>query len=172
MISINTRNIIVVTSMIVALQLLLNHHYSSSDNIYLRTRINSQNDIIQKYVADNLYRKYLIAIQDINSIDRIEPKINKNSQQKLIRLRKKRNGFSHYIDGRNTDGCDKFRRMILYQRLINMPDDVKQLFELDFLDSSNFISQVLPFIQTDAVCANQNIVNQIDEWWKDTILLV
>lgn len=64
-------------------------------------RITNLEDTVAILKNKNMYKKYLMAIQDLNEIEQLETKLNKVSKN-LVKLRKNRISECHYMD-KSTD---------------------------------------------------------------------
>ncbi|AYV79900.1 MAG: hypothetical protein Gaeavirus1_37 [Gaeavirus sp.] len=122
-----------------------------------------KNDSVKR-ATKKLYKKYVVALQDINFIDRLERTANSQSRSKLIKLKKNRLEDCHYLDNTDEDGSNGYRRTILYQKLSIMPNDIKQLFEQNH---DGLLAYILPLVcKTQIRCDDHEIVDEVARWWE------
>jgi hypothetical protein len=138
------------------------------ENEELRNRIKElENDVLllkqknEKKENNALYGKYIIAIQDLNHIDKLEKKISKNKL--LYNLRYERRSDCHYIDEcYDIDEINK-RRIILYDKIINIPPFVFNKINSRFPD---LIEEIKPYIKNQECVISDDDNERINEWWE------
>jgi hypothetical protein len=115
---------------------------------------------MDKMENNALFAKYKIAIQDINRECELETKISKKC--KLNKLRQSRVNDCHYIDDTyDVDEKNKYR-LILYDRLINIPNSVKNIMETRY---PGLIKEILPYIKNGDCSLSNDDIEIINDWW-------
>ena len=110
------------------------------------------------------YEKYVIAIQDLNSFDELEKKLDIANSRKIKRLRTGRNAIYHYLynDLDNTEM--DYRRNILYNKLKDMPNYIKSIFDKKY---PKLIDSILPHvIKNNIELDDDDIIEDINAWWE------
>ena len=110
-----------------------------------------------------LFKKYLIAIQDINRNDYIETKINTQSKQTLINLKKNRISECHYLDNTYSQSEIDDRRTIFLNKIKNIPNEIKQLFDIRY---PNLLDDIEQFIAPNPTNPSQQTIDDIELWWE------
>jgi chromosome segregation ATPase len=115
---------------------------------------------INKVENDNLYNKYVIAIQDINSQMELEKVVN--YPYALKRLRKYRVNECHYITNEDDDEEKIGRIEILIEKLNNMPKEIKNIFDKKH---PKLIETILPYIKSQNKKIDEELSEFIKSWW-------
>jgi chromosome segregation ATPase len=112
---------------------------------------------------NRIYDKYIIAIQDINSLESLENKVDSMYSEILEKLRNDRVGFSHYININNDEKIIKQKRVILFEKIKNMPIEIKEMFEDDY---PGLLDNIVDFICIEKVEVMQNVINSVEKWFN------
>jgi uncharacterized coiled-coil DUF342 family protein len=110
-----------------------------------------------------LFKKYIMAIQDINSLDYIETKINSQSKQNLIKLKNNRISECHYLDNTYSQTEINDRRSILLDKIKNMSNEIKQMFDARY---PNLLTDIEQFIAPNPTTPIQQVIDDIELWWE------
>jgi hypothetical protein len=111
---------------------------------------------------NQLYKKYIISIQDYNRLELLETKIP--NPEELINLRGDRIGDCHYIDD-NLNDDDKANRINLMIDKINaIPEYILTKFEDDY---PGLLEQIKPLLNRRTVNnINPRSVKRANTWWN------
>jgi hypothetical protein len=137
----------------------------------LKEHIKKQDDAIEKLNKKmeekenkELFNKFIIAIQDINNIDYLETKINLQSKQSLKNLKRQRINECHYLDNSYLQTEIDDRRTILLDKIKNMPQIIKNMFNNKF---PNLLIDIEGFIAPNPTFPSQQTKDEIDDsWWN------
>ena len=80
------------------------------------------------------------AIQNLNNANQLEKIVDENIRKML---KGERNGNSHYLDIKLSDDEILYRRFVLLQKMNNMPDKIKKLFDTKY---PTLIEKIKPFV--------------------------
>ena len=105
----------------------------------------------------------MMAIQDINSLDYIETKINSQSKQNLIKLKNNRISECHYLDNTYSQTEINDRRSILLDKIKNMSNEIKQMFDARY---PNLLTDIEQFIAPNPTTPTQQVIDDIELWWE------
>lgn len=125
--------------------------------------INKLNKRLDDKENKELFKKYLIAIQDINSNDYIETKINLQSKQNLINLKKHRITDCHYLDNTFSQTEIDDRRSVFLDKVKNIPNEIKQMFDVRY---PNLLTDIEQFIAPNPTNPSQQVIDDIELWWE------
>ena len=120
------------------------------ENRELRTDINEMK-------SRELYKKYLVAIQDINHLDQLE-----NVVPILKKVRRERMQECHYIYDDDTPTDMNNRRTILLDKLQNMPVDVQNIFNNRY---PTLLRDIMQYIAPNPVIVNKQDEKEINYFW-------
>lgn len=139
------------------------HIKQQDDNIKQQNiTINILKEKINAIETKSLYNKYLMAIQDLNREEELETKLNTVSKN-LNKLRKNRIGEVHYLN-EDMDEWDLVdRKSVLYDKLINMPIEIKQKFDKLY---PNVVDSVINHIKSAKTHVTDEYLEEIEEWWN------
>ena len=122
-------------------------------------------DRLNRIENKSLYNKYMIAIQDINSLEQLEQ--YQHIGNDLKRLRRHRIGDCHYIDMNNIKNDPDFindQRFVLFEKIDNMPFDIMQMFNKKY---PNLLNNIKPYIINNTFTKPiQQNYDDILEWWS------
>jgi hypothetical protein len=135
--------------------------------------INNQNIIINELREENkilknkinkmenniMHKKYLYAIQDLNSIELLEKKLPCASS--LIKLKQERINDAHYINDYDNNILIDQKIYVLHEKLINMPTEIKDKFNKRY---PNVLNDILKFTDIN-VNITSDEYDDINEWW-------
>jgi len=122
---------------------------NNEKNIRL-TKLEKENEIfklkIKKMDFNKLQTLIITAIQDINSYDLLENKINSLFKSALIKLRKNRNNINHYIDiNDDSDEIIKYKKMILNNYLSSLSNEERYTINKRY-SQNDFINEIIIYL--------------------------
>lgn len=142
------------------------------ENKMLRQTIQELKTTIQKLEQESIKRnekeqftKYVIAIQDINRLEKLETKLYGDIKTKLLKLKRVRIGKCHYIDDDLDEDETNDRRTVLYERIQKMPPQIKQMFE-DKYKCTGLLPAIMKFIVHNKTIPSDESLTEIDDWWE------
>jgi hypothetical protein len=111
------------------------------------------------------YKKFLIAIQDINRLHQLEDKVFN-----LYKLRKQRVGISHfiYIDDRDASSLQKYKASFALTQIQDMSTSCQDKFRKKF--GPNFLSQFSGEVKKIGLVVGSVSDDEIAEtvdWWNE-----
>ena len=116
---------------------------------------------------DKIKLKIITALQDINSYDNLEVKLNIKTS--LIRLRKNRNGINHYIDIDDNDDIINYKKIYLLTQLNNLSIEQKDIINKRY-GNYDLINEIILYLN-DNINQNYDISNDeiedVNLWWLD-----
>ena len=111
----------------------------------------------------SIYNKYVIAIQDFNSFEKLETKLQKNDKINIIKLKKNRIAECHYINNDDEEELTNHKLIILLNKLTTMDIQIKNMFDKKY---PNLIDSILPFIKYNDTLLSQDNLDIINDWWE------
>ena len=142
----------------------------NNDVELLKTKLNNSNII-------KIKTKILVAIQDINSMDKLDTETSNQFPQeiknKLKSIKKKRVNECHYIDNTDKAGLKQYKKTKLYEKLKQMFNEKDAVLESLYRTTeadSNVIKNLIEYLEFVKVGSNTLSVkqcekNEVDEWW-------
>lgn len=127
----------------------------------LNENIDTINEKINKLEHKQLFKKYMIGIQDLNRLEKLETKIT--DPEELVNIRLDRIGDCHYIDENYSNTEQKCRINVLIDKINNMPDYISKMFEAEY---SNVIEQIKPLLTKYVLVENQKMNKRAHNWWN------
>jgi hypothetical protein len=118
---------------------------------------------LTKMMNKSIFNKYTKAIQDVNRLEQFEKQLN--NPRYMIQLREDRVDECHYINDNDTSDEQKKKMNILYEKINNMSNEVKKMFNRRYPNLINNISSMIPYDNT--VIMTQNEKDDINEWWEE-----
>jgi chromosome segregation ATPase len=129
------------------------------ENIELKKTIVKLEDRLDVMETKQLFNKYVVAIQDLNSLEHLEPKIGSS----LKNLKRNRIATCHYLDNTySTTEIDE-RRTILYDKLVNMPVEIQNMFNAQY---PNLINDIMPCVINIKTIPSPQDMTYINNWWS------
>eukprot|EP00597_Dinobryon_sp_UTEXLB2267_P003140 CAMPEP_0170072992 /NCGR_PEP_ID=MMETSP0019_2-20121128/10492_1 /TAXON_ID=98059 /ORGANISM="Dinobryon sp., Strain UTEXLB2267" /LENGTH=235 /DNA_ID=CAMNT_0010282241 /DNA_START=60 /DNA_END=767 /DNA_ORIENTATION=+ len=123
---------------------------------------------IEEMKVEKEFSKYLVALQDMNSLYGLE-KVMENhlSKKNFAKLRQKRNSQSHYIIGNECDDLKAYKAVSIRDRLNTMSPACAAKFTKGF--GPSFINAVKNHFSTFVATGQIAEVDKelADEWWTD-----
>ncbi len=113
--------------------------------------------------STELFKKYLIAIQDINHDELLENKLNIVSKQNLIRLKTNRISDCHYLDKNYTSVEKNERRTFFLNKIQNIPADIKAKFDKIY---PKLLEDIEKYIAPQPSNLTQQSIDEINLWWE------
>jgi len=125
------------------------------------------NDRIKKLENKQIYEKYIVAIQDINRLYKLESVLKNDgdivASKRLKHLRQDRVGSFHYIyENEDTVDETQYKINLLHKKLISIPEDIKTIFDTEY---ENLIDIVIDRINTQSVKIDDDDKDFINKWW-------
>jgi hypothetical protein len=130
-------------------------NYLKQDNENLKKRLDKKDN-------NEIYKKYVIAILDIDSMVFLEYKLNSPSRDNLRKLKRNRFSECHYIYDDFTINEKNDRRTYLSEKFKNMPIDIKNKFDNLY---PKLLEDIEPYISFD-MGLGEKAINEINEWWE------
>ena len=115
---------------------------------------------LTKMMNKTIFNKYTKAIQDVNRLEQFEKHLN--NPKYMIQLREDRVDECHYINDNDTSDEQKKKMNILYEKINNMSNEVKKMFNRRYPNLINNISSMIPYDNT--IIMTQNEKDDINEW--------
>ena len=125
------------------------------DNTSLHSIIMNMNYIT---IKQHWYR----AIQDLNNANQLEKIVDENIRKMLQEIKGERNGNSHYLDIKLSDDEILYRRFVLLQKMNNMPDKIKKLFDTKY---PTLIEKIKPFVYQYNNMPKEINKDEVDAYW-------
>lgn len=127
--------------------------------------LNIKYDEISEY---SLYKKYIIAIQDLNAKYHLESKVSENTLNSLKELKNLRNDECHYLNRKYKKVDINDRLYVIWNVFENMPQNIKSMFDDLF---PNLIDEIKTFINTTYDTLHlqkpsQDALDVINKWWR------
>lgn len=123
--------------------------------------INNENKDIKRMIyrlnLTNLFNKYIVAIQDLNSYKLLEDKVSD-----LTKLRDTRIIMCQFIKRKDTDSIKQAKINVLYKKLHEMPEEISEMFEDDY---ENLIDDLKKLNIYKDVTIDPVTLNKINSWW-------
>jgi chromosome segregation ATPase len=118
---------------------------------------------LTKMMNKSIFNKYTKAIQDVNRLEQFEKQLN--NPKYMIQLREDRVDEYHYINDNDTTDEQKKKMNILYEKINNMTNEIKNMFNRRYPNLINNISSMIPYDNT--VIMTQIEKDDINEWWEE-----
>ncbi|ATZ81106.1 hypothetical protein BMW23_1062 [Bodo saltans virus] len=153
--------------------ILLNDKISSLEiqNIKLTTELNdlkkNHNDLSNKFINmenKKVFDNFVVAIQDLNSLDELEKKVNIVTKKELVKLKNKRISNCHYLDHRDDEDVKNDKRTILEYEINNMPSDIKKLFDMKY---PNLLGEITKYIIIKKTSPTIDFAQEMKEWFYE-----
>ena len=130
-------------------------------------KIESLGSKIDNICLKNAFKKYMIAIQDINSQYQLELCSDKKCAGMLKRLRRNRVNDCHYINNDFDDSEIELRVNLLCNRLKNMDHNIKAKFDKLYPGLIEKLPHIIP-ISKDIDNSNfdDDVLNDAEIWWE------
>ena len=143
---------------------------------FLEETIKTQNTIIEtqnikitnletrltKQEQHQLFNKYVIGIQDFNEFEKLETKLACSSE--LKNLHNDRIDGCHYINKKYSDNEKAIRINLLIDKLDNIPENIKELFEDEYPGLLDELKPVL--IKHDITIEDTRFMKKSNNWWE------
>lgn len=161
------------------------HHVNEIDelkreNLELqKTIMNLQNTIIdlkkditefkQQRYDDKLMDKLVYGIQDMNSIQNLEMRLDLKNKKQLKYLRNSRNGNAHYIyKDDDSAACKTYKQQQLLLKLSELPNNLKEKISIKYGDTLlsallTEMRQLLPSTRPEELTADE--MDDTRNWW-------
>jgi chromosome segregation ATPase len=126
------------------------------------TKIDNLENRIEKIENREKLNKYIIAIQDINRIEKLENIMTTTDKNNLIKLRKSRITECHYLDDMDSQSLIDDKRTVLLEKMNMMEPEIKKIFDKKY---PNLIENIMVYIAPTKTNVSQIILDEINEWW-------
>lgn len=128
-------------------------------------KIDYLNNEISTMKINKLYKKYITAIQDINRKEQMEKILRQPEKQILIKLKRDRNDYNHYIDENfDTQFELDIKMIVLIDRLNNMPQYVSTKFNKKY---PGLLSELNKCLIRPNIIPSQDELDDANEWWNE-----
>lgn len=126
------------------------------------SKINNLEERLTKQEQRQLFNKYVIGIQDINALEQLETKLADASE--LMKLHKDRIDGCHYINEKYSNNEKAIRINLLIDKLTNVPENIKELFEDEYPQLLDELKAVL--VKRDSVVEDTRFIKKSNNWWE------
>jgi chromosome segregation ATPase len=115
-------------------------------------------------------RKIITSLQDLNSIELLEQKLNIPYNKSIQQLRKNRNVISHYTFDDDDDELIKYKKLKMLEHYKNL--DNRLILELDKKYKPGFIGEIINYLESLQLKPNLSLIpvediEEADDWWYD-----
>lgn len=135
-----------------------------------KNKMETQDNLIQQLTIRindkenaELFKKYIIAIQDINRDEKLETKLNPTSTQNLIKLKTNRISDCHYLDNNYTTTEKNERRTFFLDKVQNIPTAIKAKFDKMY---PKLLEDIKIYIAPQPINLTQQQIDEINIWWE------
>jgi len=126
------------------------------------SKINNLEERLTKQEQRQLFNKYVIGIQDINALEQLETKLADATE--LMKLHKDRIDGCHYINDKYNNNEKAIRINLLIDKIINIPENIKELFEDEYPHLLDELQAVL--VKRDSVVEDTRFIKKSNNWWE------
>ena len=126
------------------------------------SKINKLEERLTKQEQRQLFNKYVIGIQDINALEQLETKLA--DARELMKLHKDRIDGCHYINDKYSNNEKAIRINLLIDKLTNVPENIKELFEDEYPQLLDELKAVL--VKRDSVVEDARFIKKSNNWWE------
>ena len=126
------------------------------------SKINKLEERLTKQEQRQLFNKYVIGIQDINALEQLETKLA--DARELMKLHKDRIDGCHYINDKYSNNEKAIRINLLIDKLTNIPENIKELFEDEYPQLLDELKAVL--VKRDSVIEDTRFIKKSNNWWE------
>jgi len=126
------------------------------------SKINNLEKRLTKQEQRQLFNKYVIGIQDINALEQLETKLADATE--LVKLHKDRIDGCHYINDKYSNNEKAIRINLLIDKIINIPENIKELFEDEYPHLLDELKAVL--VKRDSVVEDTRFIKKSNNWWE------
>lgn len=115
-------------------------------------------------------RKIITSLQDLNSIDLLEHKLNTPYNNSIQRIKNSRYIISHNTFEEDDDELIKYKKLKMLEHFKNL--DNRLILELDKKYKSGFIAEIIKYLESQQLKPNLSLIpeediEEADEWWYD-----
>ncbi len=132
------------------------------ENKELKIKINKLENIFNK-------SKFIMALQDLNSYDKLESNLKYPFNNNLKKLRLSRNYDCHYMYDTDSDDVINKKKYYLLQQLNNMSEDIKNNIN-NIYGKCNLIENIIKYLE-ETTDVNSEVSDEdlsfIEAWWDD-----
>jgi uncharacterized coiled-coil protein SlyX len=126
------------------------------------SKINNLEERLTKQEQRQLFNKYVIGIQDINALEQLETKLADASE--LVKLHKDRIDGCHYINDKYSNNEKAIRINLLIDKLTNIPENIKELFEDEYPHLLDELKAVL--VKRDYILEDARFIKKSNNLWE------
>ena len=112
--------------------------------------------------AKETFNKYIIALQDINRIDKLETILQNKDKKNMEKLRKNRITDCHYLDDTDSTSLVEDKRTVLLDKMKGMSTSVEKLFNKKY---PGLVKNIMGYIAPKITTPTQSILDDINDWW-------
>ena len=128
----------------------------------------NKSDYMLKLLTDSvnnqLFIKYIIAIQDINKQDSLDSRLDEDTKQNLILLNQERIEGCHYLNRIYSKTVIHERKLAFLTRIQEIPIEIKLMFENSY---PTLLTSIENYIKTlEVIDISKQTADIIDRWWK------
>lgn len=128
----------------------------------LKIEHNELKSNFNKMIHKQMFDKYIIAIQDLNKLEQLESNLDQQTKNNLYKLKSSRINECYYLDNLDSPNLIDDKRTILFDKINNMPNDVKTIFDKRF---PNLLNKIMPYIIKKMTTPSQQTIDDINYWW-------
>ena len=133
-----------------------------NENKQLKIKINKLENIFNK-------SKFIMALQDLNSYDKLESNLKYPFNNNLKKLRLSRNYDCHYMYDTDSDDVINKKKYYLLHQLNNMSEDIKNNIN-NIYGKCNLIENIIKYLE-ETTDVNSEVSDEdlsfIEAWWDD-----
>ena len=126
------------------------------------SKIHNLEERLTKQEQRQLFNKYVIGIRDINALEQLETKLA--DARELMKLHKDRIDGCHYINEKYSNNEKAIRINLLIDKLTNIPENIKELFEDEYPQLLDELKAVL--VKRDSVIEDARFIKKSNNWWE------
>ena len=117
---------------------------------------------LTKQEQRQLFNKYVIGIQDFNEFEKLETKLADANE--LKKLHNDRIVGCHYINKKYSNNEKAIRINLLIDKLDNIPENIKELFEDEYPGLLDELKPVL--VKHDVINEDIKFIKKSTNWWE------
>ena len=121
---------------------------------------------------DKIKFKIITALQDLNSYDKLEIKLEYPTNSYFLNIRYSRNSSNHYIDLNDNVEIVEYKKKILLLYLLNLTEENIQMLNERICKKKafyNIIEKVILYLKINTnmdVTVAEEIEDEVECWWE------
>lgn len=131
------------------------------DNAELKKDNKKLHSRLDRIEARHMYNRFVIAIQDINRLDKLETLLPASDSNTLKKLKDNRISDCHFLDDSDSTALKNDKRTVLFDKIQTMSEDVVKMFNKNY---PNLLSSVIPYIAPIKTTPSDDVVVEVEEW--------